>query len=133
MLYWLAQAAKQARETAERKQVHVAAEADKDQSSVYRFEQGEAWPRDTDLMVTAYAQDLDIDVIDLWEAALKMWRESGEKATVAELAGRREVRSRSRVESELDEGLEREAARADGRGTAGGRTGRAPRRTARAH
>src|SRR4051794_41917074 len=48
MLYWLARAAKQSREAAGRKQVHVAAEADKDQSSIYRFESAGGWARGTE-------------------------------------------------------------------------------------
>lgn len=74
MLYWLAQAAKQAREAAGRKQVHVAASANKDQSSIYRFEAAQGWSRDTDLILAAYADDLDIDPRD---PNLERWREGG--------------------------------------------------------
>lgn len=79
MLIWLARAAVQAREGAQRKQVHVAASADRDQSSIYRFEQNAKgdgkWPRDTDRIVAAYADDLEMRPIDLWQTALDMWRD----------------------------------------------------------
>lgn len=117
---------------ADRKQVHIGAEADRDQSSIYRFEQGEAWPRDTDLIVAAYAQDLGIDPTELWEAALKMWRQSGANATVAELDERRKLRSRDRAEKEQSEALEREAEQVRGKGAAASRTSAGKRRKAQA-
>src|SRR5687768_16117767 len=73
MLFWLARACRQARAATGRKQVHVAASADVDQSTVNRFEKGKAWPRNADRLVAAYAADLDIDPIDLWEQALRDW------------------------------------------------------------
>lgn len=88
MLYWLARAAKDAREAAGRKQVHVGAEVNRDQSAIYRFEQANAWPRNPDLILAGYAQDLDISPLDLWQRALDMWRDSGEVATVAEISAR---------------------------------------------
>lgn len=78
MLYWLAEAAKEARTAISRKQVHVAASADTDQSTVARFEKRIAWPRDPDRIVKAYADDLDFDSLDLWEQAVRMWREDRE-------------------------------------------------------
>jgi hypothetical protein len=77
MIYWLARAAKEERLKRGRKQVHIAATIDKDQSTVNRFEQGEHWPRDVDELLAGYAEDLDINAQDLWAKALKMWRESG--------------------------------------------------------
>lgn len=85
MLYWLATAAKELRETAGRKQVHIAASMSKDQSTVYRFEQGGSVPRDLDLFIAAYADDLDIKASQIWERALQMWKDSGEEATIDEL------------------------------------------------
>lgn len=89
MLFWLAQAAKELREAAGRKQVHIAAEINKDQSTIYRFEQGQGWPRETDLFVAGYAADLDISPMDIWAKGLQMWQEAGDSATVAELSARR--------------------------------------------
>jgi hypothetical protein len=85
MLYWLAQAAAQARTYAGRKQVHVAASLDKDQSTITRFEQGERWPRNADEVVGAYADDLDVDPIQLWEEALRLWKDH-RAATAPEVA-----------------------------------------------
>lgn len=133
MSYWLARAAKAAREAADRKQVHVAASANKDQSSIYRFEQGKSWPQDTDLLVAAYADDLDIDPIDLWQAALDMWRESGEQANVAQLAARRNAKKSEReaTESDLDADLLAEDRRVSASKTAAKRTSRARKPTNR--
>ena len=88
MLYWLARAAKELREEAGRMQVHIAATMSIDQSSIYRFEQGRAWPRQTDLMIAAYAEDLDVaDARDIWRRALDMWEAQGQAPTVKELSG----------------------------------------------
>jgi hypothetical protein len=85
MMYWLATAAKRLRETAGRKQVHVAATMNKDQSTVYRFEQRRTVPQELDLFVAAYADDLNISPIEIWDQALELWRASEKQATVAEL------------------------------------------------
>jgi hypothetical protein len=76
MIYWLALAAQEARLKQGRKQVHIAASIDRDQSTVNRFEQGEHWPRDPDELVKGYADDLDMDPTSLWAEALRLWRES---------------------------------------------------------
>jgi hypothetical protein len=73
MLPWIARAARDARIAAGRKQVHVAASADVDQSTVHRFESAIAWPRDIDRMVAAYADDLDIPAVELWRRAVDAW------------------------------------------------------------
>jgi hypothetical protein len=78
MLFWLSKAASAARDEARRKQVHVAAGADVDQSTIWRFERAGAWPRNPDRVVAAYAEDLDITAFDLWEEALRLWREHRE-------------------------------------------------------
>lgn len=95
MLYWLAEACTRARKTAERRQVHIAASTLKgvDQSTIARFEKHTAWPRNTDAIVQAYADDLDISPLDLWGAALDLWREhqaTGEKRVAR--AARRSAR-----------------------------------------
>lgn len=76
MVFWLSRACKAARTAAGRKQVHVAAGADTDQSTIARFERSGTWPRDPDQIVSAYADDLDIESIDLWRTALELWAES---------------------------------------------------------
>lgn len=95
MTFWLATAAKELREAAGRKQVHIAATMNKDQSTVYRFEQGETIPRELNLFVAAYADDLDITAIQIWERALELWREAEAEASVAELLKGREAQVRA--------------------------------------
>lgn len=88
MLYWLARAAKQLREAAGRKTIHIAARANGeeavDQSTIWRFEQARAWPKKPDEMVQAYAEDLDVDPFLVWEEALRLWRDDRDQR-VAEL------------------------------------------------
>jgi hypothetical protein len=78
MLEWLAEAAATLRLAAEpkRKQVHIAAGADVDQSTINRFEKAEAWPKNPDTIVRAYADDLDVDPIQIWEHALRLWAQN---------------------------------------------------------
>jgi transcriptional regulator with XRE-family HTH domain len=86
MIHWLARAAAKLREESGRKQVHIAAAMSIDQSTIYRFEQGESWPRQADLVIAAYADDLGIeDAREVWELALQMWREEGEAPSLASL------------------------------------------------
>jgi transcriptional regulator with XRE-family HTH domain len=86
MIHWLATAAKRLREEQRRKQVHIAAALSIDQSSVYRFEAGNNWPRDPDAMIAAYAEDLDIDdVREIWRLALELWESEGQAPDVTEL------------------------------------------------
>ena len=106
MRYWLARAAKQAREAAGPvKQVRIAAAADKDQSTIYRFEKPEepqtSWPQETDLYVAAYAEELGIEPIELWEQALRMWRNAGKQATVTELTARAKAAADQRKAKKL--------------------------------
>jgi transcriptional regulator with XRE-family HTH domain len=124
MIYWLARAARELREANDRKQVHVAAELSMDQSSIYRFETGESWPRHTDVVVAAYAADLDIeDPREIWELALRLWNEEGQAPTLPGLleaqadlrAGRAAV---ARQRRGLDQ--QREEDRASRRKRAGG-------------
>lgn len=126
-IYWLAHAAKELREKADRKQVHIAAAMSIDQSSIYRFEQGRNWPRDPDLVVAAYAEDLDIDdPREIWELALTMWREQGQAATVDELVSRRS----GGVSDQLAEPVEDLAREGRPSPPATGRTRRGPGRRA---
>jgi hypothetical protein len=76
MSYWLAAAARELREQADRKQVHVAAGADVDQSTVWRFEHSGTFPRNVDSLIAAYAEDLSMSPIEIWAKALEMWREA---------------------------------------------------------
>lgn len=92
MIYWLAQAAKQLRSDARRKQVEIAAAVGGiDQSTIYRFEQGQAWPRQADAVVAAYADELGLDGRDIWELGLTLWREHGDAPAVPHAAQREQV------------------------------------------
>jgi hypothetical protein len=79
MLPYLARAATEARKAKGRKQVHVAASLDRDQSTVARFEKAArkpleaGWPIDADATVAAYADDLDISPLTIWGRALELW------------------------------------------------------------
>lgn len=115
MRFWIAEAAKQAREAANRMLVHVAASASVDQSTIYRFEKHEVFPDDIDLTVAAYADDLDIEPIQLWQTALDLWRESGDQANVTQIIERGD---QTNAES---------AAKAGQAATAAARASRAPR------
>jgi hypothetical protein len=76
MAYWLSLACRQAREAAGRLQVHVAASHDRgvNQSTIARFEDAVAWPKNPDQIVAAYADDLDISPMDIWDLALSLWK-----------------------------------------------------------
>lgn len=75
MLYWLAAATRRARVASGRLQVHVAASASVNQSTIDRFESHIAWPRDADKVISAYADDLDVTPIELWTAAVELWQQ----------------------------------------------------------
>jgi transcriptional regulator with XRE-family HTH domain len=68
----LAMAAREARVEKHRKQVHIAAALDADQSTVARFERGQR-PRDLEAMLLAYSDDLDMSPRELVERALDLW------------------------------------------------------------
>lgn len=76
LLPWIAAAVRAAREEADRKQVHIAAERGMTEESIRKFEQARRWPRDPDAMVHAYAQDLDVPELELWKDAIRRWEES---------------------------------------------------------
>jgi hypothetical protein len=73
MIRWLAQAAQEARLEAGRLEVHVAAALNRDQSTINRFEQGKAWPRNPDETIQAYADDLGVDPRQIWTRAIELW------------------------------------------------------------
>lgn len=74
MLFWLAKACKDAREQMGRIQSQVAASAVVDQSTINRFESAAGWPRNTDRIVAGYADDLNIEPVDLWQEGIRLWR-----------------------------------------------------------
>ncbi len=79
MIRFLALAARELREQADRRLYQVASSpTDRlDPSTIYRFEKGR-WPENADRMVDLYAADLEIEPIELWTRALELWREAEE-------------------------------------------------------
>lgn len=73
MLYWVARSAAELREAAGRKMVHIAASADVTESTISRFEKALSWPHQADRLIAAYANDLDVDVFDIWRRAFELW------------------------------------------------------------
>jgi hypothetical protein len=89
MLYWLGVVCQEQRKERDRLQVHIAASLDRNQSTVARFERGEGWPRDPDLTIAAYADDLDMEPSELWQLALERWLGEGEQPNFVALKERR--------------------------------------------
>ena len=73
MLPYLAQVARSARRGAELRQIDIASRAGLSHASVSRFETGQGWPKDPDRLIEAYAREADVDVRELWRAALEAW------------------------------------------------------------
>lgn len=87
LLYWLAKACKEARQAKNVKVEHVAVLAGLSVDSVRRFERAETWPQDPDGLMAAYAELCGIeDALDLYQRALDLWREHGQRP----LVGRRD-------------------------------------------
>jgi hypothetical protein len=80
MLPWLAQAARELREERGRKLVNVASSLGASESTVWRFENAVGWPERPDLMIAAYADDLDLEPLAIWTRALELWRTAGAEA-----------------------------------------------------
>lgn len=76
MLPWVAQVATDRRLALGKRQVHVAAMADVDQSTIDRFERCMAWPRKLDQVIAAYAEILGVTQQDLWAEAVERWRDA---------------------------------------------------------
>jgi hypothetical protein len=84
MLPWLAQAARELRKAQSRKTVNIASSLDKSESTVSRFENAKGWPERPDEMIGAYADDLDMEAIDIWSHAVELWRAGSEPAITPE-------------------------------------------------
>src|SRR5215831_13213490 len=66
MTYWLAVAAKEVRQRARRKPVHVAARLDRDQNTIYRFESHVVLPHKLDMFIAAYAEECGVRPTEIW-------------------------------------------------------------------
>lgn len=69
MLKQLGQTLREIRDEAEVKRVHIAAELDVTESSVWRVETGKGWPRDADKFVAAYEVVCGVPAADVWRRA----------------------------------------------------------------
>lgn len=75
LLRSLGRACKTARIAAGKRLPDLVAELHRDQSTLYRFEQGTAWPRDVEGVVDMYARVAGVGgAPELWQAALDDWR-----------------------------------------------------------
>lgn len=75
LLKHLSRVAREARERAGISQARVAADMGPNQETIARFERGQARPR-TPYFVMGYAKCVRVPEIDLWEEAIRRWRES---------------------------------------------------------
>lgn len=98
MLYWIAEAAKEARVEAGRHQVHIAAEIGNgtNQSTIDRFEGHKSQPKNLDTTLRAYANDLEIDVRQLWARGLELWIASEKPEAEHAAAATQAVRAASK-------------------------------------
>ncbi|MGH2955099.1 MAG: hypothetical protein ACRDK9_13990 [Solirubrobacterales bacterium] len=117
MIEALAAAAKEARENAERKIIHIAVQADMDPSTIWRFEKGH-WPRNADEIIAAYGADLGIDPRAIWARALELWIATEQSAVdhaaeairIAHDAAQAQPRSRRQSERAQASSTKRKAA-----------------------
>lgn len=89
LLQAIAAVCRKAREDAGVKQVHIASQADVDQSTLARFERAAGWPRNphnVGVIVTAYAEYLGRDARELLKEAVDAW--GGESSASQQAAGR---------------------------------------------
>ena len=74
-LPWLGRACRDAREESNVVQVKIAAAIEVNQATIARFEDGAAWPRSPEVVLMAYADELNMDVRLLWLHAFVLWLE----------------------------------------------------------
>ena len=75
LLPWLGRACREAREESGIVQVEIAAALKVNQATIARFEDGTAWPRRPEEVLSAYASELEVDVRLLWVHAFVRWME----------------------------------------------------------
>ena len=75
LLPWLGRACREAREEKGIVQVEIAAALKVNQATIARFEDGTAWPRRPEEVLSAYASELEVDVRLLWVHAFVRWME----------------------------------------------------------
>jgi transcriptional regulator with XRE-family HTH domain len=75
MLRGLGLVCQSARETHELSRAQIAAKAGVSEGTIRSFEQGEAWPREVEAIVEAYASAHDVPAWKLWEEGAGMMPE----------------------------------------------------------
>lgn len=75
LLPHLAAVARECRQAADATVWDIADAAGVNTSTVYRFERGCAWPKDPDMLLAAYGVIEDCHPAELWERALRRWRQ----------------------------------------------------------
>lgn len=75
MLAHLGAACRAARLRARRKQIHIAVALDVSEGTVRHFELGHRWPQNPDRTIRAYADEVGVTPHELWEDALRRWRD----------------------------------------------------------
>jgi hypothetical protein len=85
MARFLAIAAKEMREAADRRRYEVSSSATDrvDPSTLYRFEKGR-WPENPDRLIDLYASDLAVEPIAIWERALALWQAAERRGATGE-------------------------------------------------
>lgn len=76
MLVHLGAAARAARKAHGRKQIHIAVRLDVSEQTVQNFELGHHWPRNPDVTIRGYADELGIDPLEIWREALRRWEDA---------------------------------------------------------
>jgi transcriptional regulator with XRE-family HTH domain len=76
LLPWLGRACRTAREEANVEQARIATAIGADQATIARFEDGIAWPGNSEEVLLAYANELFMDVRLLWVHAFVLWIET---------------------------------------------------------
>lgn len=110
MLYWLCTTCYEARIDANTKAVRVAASvkpAGVTDATIVRFERATAWPRNADAIISAYADELDMQPIELWARALARWQ-----AHLEAQGATTDPREEAAAEAERAAGRKRERRRA---------------------
>lgn len=80
LLKHLCKVAREARLRAGVTQARIAAELNLNQETIARFERGQAWPR-SPFFVMSYADCVGVPEIDLWEEAIRRWREAERRSS----------------------------------------------------
>lgn len=71
----IGQVVRERRQAEHVKLVRVGAALDKSEGSLSRFESGQVWA-ELDAVVTAYANELGVEPVELWAEAVERWRKA---------------------------------------------------------